>query len=427
MSRNTFARSKFSSLFAVALLALVGCNDKDTLPPIDDHDHDHVETAGRLVVGQASPATAHVVNLDDGSTLKSLTLDFAASAIYASPDRRYAVLLQRTNDQVQFVDGGLWQEDHGDHLHDYAEDPLLLALKLQGARPTHYEVHDTLAALFHDGNGATAQNAGVTVFSDASLGSSATEAKLDLPIAMHGTAEPRGNFLLTTHREAGTESTLPSAVDLYRRNVASYDFVERITEPCPGLHGSYSNDDYTLFGCTDGVLVVEQNGEAFTASKIANVAGMAAGARIGTVVGHHDLAGFGGFAGSDLYAIDPAARSMRRVDWAAGAAVTRIAHAMDAEGERFLILDSAGALRVLDPENGWASLGSLPVITSINEGQPPVITLSQSEDVAFVTDPADRSIAVIDLDTLSERERLRFDFAPSGVTWLGIAEEHAAH
>jgi len=427
MFRNTFARSRFSSVFAVALLALVGCNDKDTLPPIDDHDHDHVETAGRLVVGQASPATAHVIDLDDGRTLRSLTLDFAASAIYASPDHRYAVLLQRTSDQVQFVDGGLWQEDHGDHLHDYAEDPLLLALKLQGARPTHYEVHDTLAALFHDGNAATAQNAGVAVLSDASLGSAATEATLDLPIAMHGTAEPRGDFLLTTHREAGTESTLPSAVDLYRRNVAGYDFVERIAEPCPGLHGSYSNDDYTLFGCTDGVLVVEQNGETFTASKIANVAGMAAGARIGTVVGHHDLEGFGGFAGNDLYAIDPSAGSMRRIDWAAGAAVTKIAHAMDAEGERFLILDSAGTLRVLDPANGWANLGSLPVISSFNEGQAPVITLSHAEDLAFVTDPADRSIAVIDLETLSERERLRFDFAPSAVTWLGIAEEHAAH
>lgn len=427
MFRNTCARSKFSALFAVALLGLVGCNDKDTLPPIDDHDHEHVETAGRLVVGQASPSLAHIVDLDDGSTLKSLTLDFAASAIYASPDRRYAVLLQRTSDQVQFIDGGLWQEDHGDHLHDYAEDPLLLALKLQGARPTHYEMHDTLAALFHDGNAATAQNAGVAVFSDSSLGSAMTEATLDLPIAMHGTAEPRGDFLLSTHREAGTESTLPSAVDLYKRNVATYDFVERIAEPCPGLHGSFSNHDYTLFGCTDGVLVVEQNGDAFTASKIANIEGMAAGVRIGTVVGHHDLEGFGGFAGNDLYAIDPSAGSMSRIDWAAGASVTKIAHAMDAHGKRFLILDSAGALRALDPANNWASLGSLPVIARINEGQTPVITLSQAEDVAFVTDPADRSIAVIDLETLSQRERLRFDFAPSGVTWLGIAGEHAAH
>ncbi len=422
MSRHLFSLSLLS-----LALALSACNDKDTLPPEDDHDHDHVETSGRLVVGQASPASAHVLNLDDTSTLGSFTLDYAPSAIYASPDRRYAVLLQRTNDQTQFIDGGLWQEDHGDHLHDYAEDPLLLALKLQGARPTHYELHDELAALFFDGNAASAQNASVTTFSDASLGNGGVEATLALPIAMHGTAEPRGDFLLTTHRESGTESTLPVAVDLYRRNAAGYDFVQRFTEPCPGLHGSYSNHDYSLFGCTDGVLAVAQSGDSFSAGKIANAAGMAAGARIGTVVGHHDLEGFGGFAGHDLYAIDPAAATMTRVDWAAGAAVTKIAHAMDAHGEHFLILDSAGMLHVLDPANGWATLGSLPVITTLVEGQAPTIAVSHAQDVAFVTDPASSSIAVIDLATRTLGERIDLGFAPTGAVWLGLPgeEEHA--
>lgn len=35
-----------------------------------------------------------------------------------SPRGRCAVLMQRTQDRVQSVDGGIWQEKHGDHLDD---------------------------------------------------------------------------------------------------------------------------------------------------------------------------------------------------------------------------------------------------------------------------------------------------------------------
>lgn len=422
-----------SRLTRLSLLALVAataaCNDKDTLPE-DDHDHDdeHIETAGRLVFGQADSPTAHVYDLDHEELLGSFTLDFPASAVRSSPDRRYAVVLQRNDDRTQFIDGGLWQEDHGDHLHDYEADPLLIAFKLDGVRPTHFETHDELSALFFDGNSTAGQNAGVAVLSDASLTDGMTVATLDFPVAMHGTAEPRGDYLLTTHREASAPTSLPSAVDLYLRNGEGYDFVERFEPACPDLHGSFSNETHTAFGCSDGVLLIEQDGESFSATQIANPESMPMGSRIGTLVGHHELAGFGGFAGSALYDIDPDSGSMTEVDWRNGdETLSGVAYAMDAHGEHFMILDDTGRLHFLDPADGWATTGTVDAIDSFVESYSPGIAVSHGGEVAFLTHPADQSIVIVDLEAQSVSGHIELGFVPVGLTWVGLPEHEHEH
>ncbi len=204
----------------ITALMLGACNDQDALRDShDDHDHTEVETSGRLVYGKADGAASrvYVYDLHDNEIAGEFPFANAPSAIYSSPERRYAVVLQRTNDKTSFIDGGVWQEDHGDHLHDYVEAPLKLALEIDGARPTHYEVHEELAALFLDGV-APDQVAGIRTFSDESLELGRMEASLDLPRFMHGTAEPRGDYLLTTFRAEGASGTLPSAVELYQRS-----------------------------------------------------------------------------------------------------------------------------------------------------------------------------------------------------------------
>lgn len=114
------------ALCAAALLAACGGG----LEVEEDDDHDHhdtfVDTAGRLVTLESGAATLRVHDLDSGSVEASHTLDHAPAAVYASPGGRYAVVMQRLQDQVQFVDGGIWQEDHGDHLHDYRQASRLM-------------------------------------------------------------------------------------------------------------------------------------------------------------------------------------------------------------------------------------------------------------------------------------------------------------
>lgn len=231
---------------------------------------------------------------------------------------------QRINDRVSFVDGGLYQEDHGDHLHDYAIAPSLLSYSLSGVRPTHFESHDGQSALFFDGLAAPYATASVALLSDASIAANRREASLELPRNMHGTAEPRGDYLLATYRAAeATDTTLPSQVELYQRNGDSYSFIERFDEPCARLHGSYSSHDFSLFGCSDGVLVVEQDGDS-------------------------EQDRFVGIAGDRLFAIDPAAATISEIDWRDGVEVTRIVHGYSPHGEHLLLLDSSG-----QPHRRW--------------------------------------------------------------------------
>ena len=78
------------------------------------------------------------------------------SAVYASPGRRYALAFQRPQDTVQIADAGIWQEDHGDHLHDYKAAPKLLSFRITGPQPTHYDDRAGQASIFMDGRAPSA-------------------------------------------------------------------------------------------------------------------------------------------------------------------------------------------------------------------------------------------------------------------------------
>lgn len=119
-----------------------------------------------------SGATAvRLYDLDSAAVTATYAVDNAPSALYTSPGGRYAVAVQRLQDKVQFIDGGIWQEGHVDHLHDYKQAPPRVDWVLAGVRPTHFDVQaGAQAAFFMDGNsGATpVQNAGVWLITDLS-------------------------------------------------------------------------------------------------------------------------------------------------------------------------------------------------------------------------------------------------------------------
>jgi len=391
-------------------------------PGGEDH-HGHIDTAGRLVVLETNSNQVHVVDLDDGRVIQSYTADHPPSAVYASPDKRYALLVQRMQDQIQFVDGGIYQEPHNDHMDDRKEAPALLPTRLTGARPTHYEVHDGLAAVFFDGDAETGRNASLTILSDQSIGANAPElASQRLALPMHGTAEPRGDWLLTTWRAEGTESTLPSQVELHERHGDHFHHVQRFAPECPGLHGSYSNANYTAFGCTDGVLVVHQNGNDFTAQKINNPPDLGEGVRIGTITGNHHMGNFVGLASGRMFEINPVAGTITRIEWADGERIFR-AGAIDSEGENLLALDDVGTLHILST-NGWRKRAELSaLIADMPQAAPyPTVVVSGEDDKAWVSDPKGQRLHTVDIDDAQLRDSIALNFNPGGMAWVGIAE-----
>ena len=430
-----FRHAAIFSTIAVALAACGGSSSDEAIvePPQEEPHTDYeVNTKGRLVIGEANSASVHVFDLDSGRTIQTFLADNSPSAIYASPDNRYAVLLQRTNDLVQFVDGGIYSEDHGDHLHEYKENPQLLNTRWQGVRPTHFETHEGYSAIFFDGNATANANASVSLLSDLGIGAGNPDATLSLPSAHHGAAEPHGQYLLTTYKDPSASGTSPNQVELYCRSGNGYSFVQRFEEPCPGLHGSYSNGDYTAFGCTDGVLVIHQHDDHFHASKIANPADIGAGIRIGTIIGNAHLDSFIGIASpGHLFAINPAAGSITRINWAEGR--TRRAHALDAEGENLLVLDDLGQMHILDTHD-WAKRSTFKAVNTMPTAAPfPALVASKADDTVILSNPGENEIAVIDLDTAAITTKYPVTFSPTNLAWVGLAEhdtsdsDHAGH
>ncbi len=411
-----------TTVSSVMLLALTACDPSthsNEGKPQPIHQHPKVDNGGRLVVSSSDTNSIYIYDIKSKSKISSFDVKFPIHSLYASPDRRYALLFQRADHQVRFIDGGVWQENHGDHLHDYLQNPQLSTFVLGGPAPTHYEVHAGQAAIFFDGAVAPMQPSSVRLLTDAGIGQGKVSANLILPINMHGTAEPRGKHLLTTYRPADSSNTLPTQVEWHQQTGDSFALKERFTEQCPGLHGSYSVKDYSLFGCTDGVLVVQQKADEFSAMKLPNPAGMTG--RIGTITGHKTLTQTIGFAGQDMYLIDPVALTMTKLDWRKSSTANRTSYAMSGDGDFFVQLDSSGKLVVQDVANGFAVKGSLQLISKFDSANPPVIAVNSQNDDVYITDPMNKQLHQVDLQTMSTHV-LPLDFTPAKLTWLGIAK-----
>ncbi|MDP3083432.1 MAG: hypothetical protein Q8N44_07040 [Rubrivivax sp.] len=433
MMTRTIRRRRWllSGLASVCMLAACGGGVEREA----EHEHENIaiDSAGRLAVAEMNAATLRIHDLDSGAVDASHVMQGAPSAVYASPGGRYAVVLQRTQDRVQFVDGGIWQEDHGNHLHDYKQASRLLSFALNGAAPTHYDVQAGVqAAVFMDGNASATpvHNAGVRLFTDASIGAASTVASLELSLPIHGLAEPVGDKLLAVARAGDAPNTLPTHLALYRRSGSGYTFVRELPTRCDGMHGSFSSGSSTLTGCMGGMLLVRHP----TATTVSDGQLLSTALRVGTIAGHPRLPDrFIGIATEGVapapvttrfYAVDGVAATVGEFTpegWATGR--VRRAHGFDRSGQRFFIVDDQGTLIVAQRQGGtWASLARVTAaIPTMPTAAPwPAIAANGAKDQVYITDPVARQLIVVNSSTGAVVTRRDLGYTPSAMAWLGI-------
>lgn len=439
---------------AVGASLLAGCGDAETTiveqdpieVPDDDHDHDHdASGSGRLAVLSAGGEQALVFDLEDDSLLDSFSLTYPASAMSASAGARYAVLVSRDNDHVGFLDGGVWQEDHGDHLHPYAQAPALSAYERLGTQPTHAEVAEDQLAIFYDGNGELGLPASVEIITDHDIANeTAHPAAIHYNVAMHGVAKARGEYVLATMRRSDAESTsnakvLPDQVGVYHLHGDEYELDEVLGELCPDLHGAAQNEASVVFGCRDGILVATEDAHGYSASKISNIETLN-NARVGTIYGHEESASFIGIANGQeqvhLVSIHPLENSMSAFEWQPAVGQTPVAYSFANDGTQFLVLDDQAQLTVLSAHaHGdhlhWEEAGTLQLndgdLSAMPEGGKFALTVAQDGHYAYVADPIAKHVLKIDLETVAVVGDIELDTVPAGITWLGIAEDHDDH
>nr|WP_136250932.1 5-methyltetrahydrofolate--homocysteine methyltransferase [Ningiella ruwaisensis] len=448
---------------AVSATLLTGCGDAETTiierepiieqPPSDGGGDGGggndflIESMGRLAVSSSQSNSVSMIDLDDGALLDTFTLSNDGSRVYPSASYRYAVVVARNADMVEFIDGGLWREDHVGHLHDYEQAPQMSDYTLSGSQPTHFVNHDGQSAIFYDGDSAAGTPASVHVISDMDItNENDSPASLMYTINMHGAAEPRGEYLLSSIRRDDAESTsgnkiLPDQVGVYHLHDGEYELEQTFDMACPDLHGAAQNHDFVLFGCGDGVLVAHEHDGEFESSKIANIDAID-GLRIGSIYGHHDAEAFIGIASNRatgeviVLSIDPEASTMEVIDWQAQEGASPIAYAFSYDGEHALILDSLGNLSILSAHlhsgvNEFEFEGRVELsdedLSSMPEGVSFSMTVAQNGGYAFVADPIAQHVLMVHIEDMEVEGDFELDFIPANVTWLGIAEEAHDH
>ena len=358
------------------------------------------------------------------------------------------MIASRAQDYLGFIDGGLWREDHGAHLHDYEQSPAFSNYELtSGSRPTHLVKHDGQLAVFYDGDAASGTTASVEVLTDNDI----TNATAALPgisydINMHGVAEPRGEHLLATIRRDDAESTsnakiLPDQVGVYHFHDGEYELEQTLELTCPDLHGAAQNHDYVAFGCSDGVLLAHQHDDEYHAEKVINIDAVG-DLRIGSIYGHEGSETFIGVASGHgggpavIVSINPAKAEMEEFEWQLADGASAVSYSFSANGEHFLVLDSLGFLNVLeahahDDHIHWELAGQVDItqedVTTMPEGMKFSMTVAQNGQFAYVADPIAQHVVQVHLEDLEIEGELELTFPPAAITWLGIAEKEHEH
>ena len=415
-------RPMATSLLLVSAAMLTACGGSSGSG--DEHEHTDIDTAGRLALFDTDASQLKVLDLDNSEVLASMAMDGEAPSLYASPGNRYAVAIQRGDDLVSFVDGGLYTEDHGDHMHDYAETPSMLSLTLNDHKPTHYSSGEAEGVVFFDGGEAASSK--VTVFSDATLGSGATVASLQLENNMHGVAKMIDGHLFVTYRDSSiTDTTLPAAVERYHLDGSDFEFEERYSQACPRLHGAAANAHSLGFGCSDGVLVIDLHEAGYPATKLDNPESLAEGSRIGIVVANHDVEELVGIAGDRLFVIHPESTTEVYHELELGEGVSRLAQGFTTHGEVFYVLGDDGDLRLFDPASDWALMTTAELMDAPGEGDTLAMTTSAAQERLFVL----HNQSVIEVDTTDGDivRTINLGFSASAITWLGLAEAGHDH
>lgn len=407
-------------LVSAAMLAACGGSSSGDEP----HEHTEIDTAGRLALFDTDASQLKVLDLDNTEVLASMAMDGEAPRLYASPGNRYAVAIQRGDDLVSFVDGGLYTEDHGDHMHDYAETPSMLSLTLNDHKPTHYSSGESEGVVFFDGGEAASSK--VTVFSDATLGSGATVASLPLDNNMHGVAKMIDGHLFVTYRDSSiTDTTLPAAVERYHLDGSDFEFEERYSQACPRLHGAAGNAHSLGFGCSDGVLVVDLHEAGYPATKLENPEGLADGSRIGTLVANHDVEELVGIAGDRLFVIHPESTTEVYHELEIGEDVGRLAQGFTTHGEVFYVLGDDGGLRLFDPAHDWELITTAELMDAPGEGDTLAVAASAAQERLFVLH--NQSVHEVDATDGDVVRTIDLGFSASAIAWLGLAEAGHAH
>ena len=455
MLRKTLLNQAITQAIAVALfggltistLTACGSSEDRANATVEHHHHHHhhdegvdAEVAqGRLLIADHDSETVYIYSLAQNKIIQTFDGAGHVDALQTSPQGKYALALNRQNNQVNFYHSGLRVEDHGDHDHAYAGEVRKVLLQLNYATPNHYQTHGTQAGLFFDGKGEQGnpvdqfkQQAGFVLVTDEDIDAGKLPYQ-KLNTNMHGTAEAQGEYVITTARLNTVGSPLADSLVVYHQHHDHYHKHQDLTTACPSLHGSGSAGDYSVFACSDGVVSVHKTGNEFSSEKLLNPASIsnnqcqrpgrpAYPSRIGSFATSAQHEFLVGTACGQPHLVNPVTKDFSAITWTTDQQRKVLSYEFDSTGNYLLLLDDLGKVTILDVAQNFKPIQTLDVIdTGVKDGGhggPKLIVNPNSNDV-YVLNAAKKQIAVIDPKAATLKHAIDLEFTPSEVTWFG--------
>lgn len=356
---------------------------------------DDAKHPGRLVVADGKAGLLRVIDLEKGEVVGSFSAPGPAN-VYSAGNGMYAFAVHREQNRVSVVYGGLRQEDHGEHKDLVVEAPYILQTFTTGPKPTHFSSHDGIVTIYNDGDGT------VAVLEEKSLGLGLRMREIATGAPDHGAPLAKGNVVLVGSLNRGV-------VEVFSQGG------QKITafSGCPRLHGEAALGNRIAFGCSDGVLLLERQGNGFVSRKLPNPAGSPPNARVGTLVSHAKYPFFIGNFGQGLVRVDNQFSVY-------SLPANPVRFGFDKDGV-LVVLTADGSLHTLEAPTGKviASLKVSEPITASGEGAVrPGLALGDGR--AFVTLPVKGEVLEVELSNLEIKRRFQVGGTPGSLAWLWV-------
>jgi hypothetical protein len=400
-----------------AAVALAACSDNDPVAPGTTGGERAAAEFRRLLVADDAQPYATLYNLGNGQRVDSLGGLPGPITYLFSAEGRVAAAHFRAQNRVQWIDGGAYlQNDRG----------VLAAPRVIGgmsdSMPTHGNYAGSMLASYFDGNG----NVRVWRESDLAAGNLQPMLTVNGGAAHHGAAMAQlGGQLVSTSVRA-VNGTAPDGVlvfDMQGRRVDS-------TRTCPNLHGLAGSSAGSLYGCSDGALLVSASGGRPAFAKLTNPEDPRFG--VGTVWGRDaqpnllvrmSIRGAAvSTATRALGVADVAARALRPIalpggdiDWAAD---------LDHAGLRALAIGRTGNLYVFDMATRQLTGRVDALVPAMpTSGTVPTPVIAAAEGVAYVSNPTRGEVIEVALSAAgvpSVARRLNVGGTPTRLLVLGV-------
>ncbi|MFC9300739.1 zinc metallochaperone AztD [Streptomyces albidoflavus] len=283
----------------------------------------------------------------------------------------------------------------------------LTDVEFEGSKPGHVVRHAGRTILFSDGTGE------VTIFDPAQLGDGKPKSETyDSDAPHHGVAIRLADGELVTTLGTEEKRTGIKVLDKNRKEITR-------NEKCPEVHGeAAAKDETVVVGCEDGVLLYKDG-------SVKKVQSPTEYGRIGNQAGSEESAVVLGDYKQDPDAelerpeqvslIDTETGTMRLVDL--GTSYTFRSLARGPHGEA-LVLGTDGKIHVIDPETGKVErkISVLDAWQEPLDWQQPRPALFVRDHTAYVSDPANKKLTAVDIESGKKLASTELEQAPNEVS-----------